>query len=294
MNFNMVVQSIKKNLIHFFVIVISLIITSCASPKNKSLAKIKGYELVWSDEFNENGSPNKNNWNYETGFIRNKEAQWYQKENAVCKDGYLIIEAKNEVRLNPQFESYNHKDYRKKRDSIRVTSSCLITKDKQSWRYGRFEIRAKIPTEIGLWPAFWTLGLQYNWPANGEIDIMEFYKGKLLANIAWEANQKWQPVWDSESYAIESFNNENWANEFHTWRMNWDENNIKLYVDNQLLNAVDLTQTINGTNKINPFHQPQYLLLNLAVGGINGGDFSKTTFPAQFIIDYVRVYKKKV
>lgn len=290
----MTLNKTVRTILSFFGILISLSLLGFISNKNIILNTKNGYQLVWSDEFNTNGLPNQSNWNYETGFVRNEEAQWYQKENAVCKDGFLIIEAKKELKSNRDFESYSHKNYKKNRDSIRITSSCLMTKEKQSWKYGRFEIRAKIPTEMGLWPAFWTLGLEPNWPANGEIDIMEFYKGKVLANIAWESNQKWKPVWDSESFALEHFKNDNWENEFHIWRMDWDKKAIKLYVDNQLLNEVDLNQTYNGTNKMNPFHQPQYILLNLAVGGVNGGDFSKTKFPVQFVIDYIRVYQKDI
>ncbi|WP_308991136.1 glycoside hydrolase family 16 protein [Mariniflexile litorale] len=281
-----------KSVFYSVSVFVLFFLKSCSGSKSNT-TQVKGYQLIWNDEFNVDGLPNKNNWNYETGFVRNEEAQWYQKENAVCKDGFLIIEVKKETKPNPDFISKSTADWRKNRDSIYLTSSCLITKDKQEWKYGRFEIKAKIPVEMGLWPAFWTLGVEHNWPANGEIDIMEFYKGKILANIAWEGDKKWKPVWDSKTYLLESFNNNNWANEFHIWRMDWDEKAIKLYVDNQLLNEVDLSNTFNGTNKnINPFHQSHYLLLNLAVGGMNGGDFLNTNFPAPFIIDYVRVYKK--
>lgn len=267
---------------------------SCVSTRNDTTVENTKYRLVWSDEFDIDGKPNENNWDYEIGFQRNEEAQWYQKENAYCKNGNLVIEAKKESKVNPDFIGYDNKDYRKNRDSITVTSSCLITKGKQSWKYGRFEMRAKIPVEIGLWPAFWTLGLEHNWPANGEIDIMEFYKGKLLANVAWESKTKWEPVWESKTFPLESFKGKKWADKFHVWRMDWDEKSIQLYVDGQLLNEVSLEQTVNGTNKnINPFHEPQYILLNLAVGGINGGDYSKTTFPVKYIIDYLRVYQKE-
>lgn len=253
---------------------------------------IDNYDLVWSDEFNSDGSPNKDHWNYEHGFVRNQEIQWYQKENAYCKDGYLIIEAREEFKINPYFESFEHSDWKKNRDSTKITSSCLITKGKHSWQYGKFEMRAKIPVDKGIWPAFWTLGIHGNWPANGEIDIMEYYQGKILANIAWESKKKWTPVWDSETVELKKFK-EDWSDEFHLWRMDWDVNSIKLFVDNQLINEVDLTTTYNGTNNKNPFHQPHYLLLNLAVGGINGGEITPESLPAEFVIDYIRVYQKK-
>ncbi len=250
------------------------------------------YKLVWADEFNTNGTPNKKNWNYEEGFVRNNENQWYQKENAYCQNGFLVIEAKKEARLNPDFVSYNHKDWRKNRDSIKVTSSCLITRGKHSWQYGRFEMRAKIPVEKGMWPAFWTLGIKGNWPANGEIDIMEYYTGKILANAAWISN-KGTTVWDSKTIPLTDFEKK-WPNEFHIWRLDWDAHSIKLYVDNQLLNETDLKETINNSNQsILPFQQPHYLLINLAVGGMNGGEFTTASLPSKYIIDYIRVYQKK-
>lgn len=277
--------------IRFLTCFILLIISySCASKKVKT-PKISRYNLVWSDEFNIDGSPSETNWNYEIGFVRNEEEQWYQKENAICKDGYLTIQAKKQSEKNPYFKSASDNNWRHNRDSIKITSSCLITKDKHSWQYGRFEMRAKIPTGKGIWPAFWTLGLSERWPANGEIDIMEYYKGDILANIAWESDRRGTPVWDSKKLALTTFNDKSWANKFHIWRMDWDENSIKLFVDNQLINEVDLTTTYNGTNNKNPFHQPHYLLINLAVGGMNGGEIAPESLPAEYIIDYIRVYQ---
>lgn len=274
------------------VAVVVLVLLSRFILKNPKIPIYKGYKLVWSDEFNVNGAPDEKNWNYETGFVRNLEDQWYQKENAYCKDGFLIIQAKKENRANPNFISKNHRDWTKKRDSIKVSSSCLITRGKHSWQYGRFEMRAKIPVGKGMWPAFWTLGVQGNWPANGEIDIMEYYMGKILANVAWKS-KKPDTEWNSETVLLSQFKDDSWADKFHLWRMDWDAQSIKLYVDNQLLNETDLKETINSINqKIVPFQQPHYLLLNLAVGGDNGGHFTDASFPSKYIIDYVRVYQK--
>lgn len=252
----------------------------------------KEYKLVWSDEFSKNGVPNEKNWNYETGFVRNQEYQWYQKENAYCKDGFLIIEARKENRANPNFISKNHHDWKKQRDSIKVTSSCLITQGKHSWQYGRFEMRAKIPVKNGMWPAFWTLGIEGNWPANGEIDIMEYYTGKILANAAWKSNQP-NVAWDSQTVKLSDFKDTSWADKFHIWRMDWDADWIRLYVDDQLLNEISVKDANqNEDKKILPFQQPHYLLVNLAVGGINGGELTSDSFPSKYIIDYIRVYQK--
>jgi beta-glucanase (GH16 family) len=121
------------------------------------------YTLVWADEFNKDGAPDSANWNYEKGFVRNEEDQWYQPENAYCKDGYLIIEAKREQKPNPNYVEGSD-DWRKNRSQINYTSSCLITRNKHAWQYGRFEMRAKIDVSNGMWPAWWTLGVTKSWP----------------------------------------------------------------------------------------------------------------------------------
>jgi beta-glucanase (GH16 family) len=244
--------------------------------------KRSGYKLVWADEFNNNGAPDSLNWTYEKGFVRNEEAQWYQPENAICKDGHLIIEAKKVNLPNPNFIE-GSKDWRRNRSQINYTSACLISRGLQSWQYGRFEMRARIDISNGLWPAWWTLGVNKPWPANGEIDIMEYYRGKLLANIACLGNNK-KTEWFSTTKPTDSLGGKKWASQFHVWRMDWTETYIALYVDS-------LTNK-DGSN-FNPFKQPHYMLLNLAIGGANGGDPATTEFPRRFEIDYVRVYQQQ-
>ncbi|MGO4771282.1 family 16 glycosylhydrolase [Flavobacterium sp. W22_SRS_FK3] len=276
----------------FLVLGVAALLYSFVSFKEKPHKK-EVFQLVWSDEFNVNGIPDEKNWNYEMGFVRNQEAQWYQKENAYCKNGFLIIEARNESRANPNFISKPHKDWAKRRDSIKVTSSCLITRGKHSWQYGRFEMRAKIPVGKGMWPAFWTLGIEGNWPANGEIDIMEYYTGKILANACWKSDES-KTVWDSSTKMLSDFKDKAWAEKFHIWRMDWDAKWIRLYVDDQLLNEISVAESIKyKSQKIKPFQQPHYVLINLAVGGMNGGEFKTYNLPSQYIIDYIRVYQKK-
>jgi len=250
------------------------------------------YKLVWADEFNKAGAPDSLNWTYEKGFVRNEEAQWYQPENAFCKNGYLVIEAKKENKPNPNFVEGSN-DWRKNRLQINYSSACLITRGLQSWQYGRFEMKARIDISKGLWPAWWTLGVTGRWPANGEIDIMEYYSGKLLANIAC-LNADKRPQWFSKIKSTDSLGGKKWAAQFHVWRMDWTAEYIGLYVDDQLLNKVALDSMVNkdGSN-FNPFKQPHYMLLNLAIGGDNGGNPATTEFPVRFEIDYVRVYQKK-
>lgn len=234
------------------------------------------YQLVWADEFNNNGAPDAANWDFEQGFVRNEELQWYQKENAVCRNGLLIIEGRKE-----------------KRPNIAYTSACVITKGKHSWQYGRFEMRGKIDISSGIWPAWWTLGIDKHWPANGEIDIMEYYRGRLLANIACLGKDK-RAEWYSNKFSTDSLGGAAWAAQFHIWRMDWTEDYIALYIDDHLLNKtpLNLLENKDGTG-FNPFRQPHYMLLNLAIGGVNGGDPGNTSFPRTFEIDYVRVYQKK-
>lgn len=251
------------------------------------------YRLVWADEFEKAGRPDPANWVFEEGFVRNQELQWYQQPNAFCENGLLIIEGRKERRPNPTYVK-GSKDWKKGRETIEYTSACVTTQGKHSWKFGRFEIRAKIKSSAGLWPAIWTLGVEGQWPNNGEVDIMECYKGQILANACWGTAKDWTAKWDDSKKPISSFNDPKWDEKFHIWRMDWDEKEIKLYVDDLLLNTVDLTKTLNVKKGVpkNPFHQPHYLLLNLAIGGHAAGDPKGTVFPTRYEIDYVRVYQK--
>lgn len=251
------------------------------------------YHLVWADEFEKDGTPDAKNWTNELGFVRNKELQWYQPQNAFCKDGQLIIEGRREQKPNPNFKqgSGNWKENRKQ---IEYTSASLTTKGLHSWQYGRFEVKARIKTENGLWPAIWFVGIKGEWPSNGEIDLMEYYNGNILANACWGTKTQWQAKWDSSKKPVASFKDPAWDDKFHTWRMDWDKDSIKLYIDDILLNTIDVTQTINPTDRgpKNPFRQAHQMLLNLAIGGQAGGDPSKTAFPTKYEIEYVRIYQK--
>jgi len=251
----------------------------------------EGYKLVWSDEFEKDGMPDAKNWTYENGFVRNEELQWYQPENAFCKKGLLIIEARTEYKPNLLYEEGSN-NWRKNRQNIEYTSACLITKSLQSFQYGRFEMKARIDISSGLWPAFWTLGEHGRWPANGEIDIMEYYRGKLLANIAsLGADNK--PKWFSQTKSTAELGGQQWASKFHLWRMDWNSEAISLYVDDVLLNRTSLAQLENEDGSgVNPFRQKHYILLDLAMGGLNGGDLNDTRFPNRMEVDYVRVYQK--
>jgi beta-glucanase (GH16 family) len=271
-----------------------IIIAACQSAKKGQQVPrdVDGYKLVWADEFNNNGSPDSSNWGYERGFVRNEELQWYQPENAQCRNGLLVIEARKEEKPNPNFIT-GSSEWRSNRPQINYTSSCILTRGKKVWQYGRFELRARISIDKGMWPAWWTLGVEKRWPANGEIDIMEYYKGKLLANIACIGTDR-KAEWYSNRFSTDSLGGNKWAGEFHVWRMDWTEEFIALYLDDQLLNKTSLDLLVNKDGSgFNPFKQPHYMLINLAMGGMNGGDVSATSFPQLLEVDYVRVYQRK-
>ncbi|HEX8528665.1 MAG TPA: glycoside hydrolase family 16 protein [Cytophagales bacterium] len=254
-------------------------------------AEAPALKLVWADEFDRDGPPDPAKWTFERGFVRNEELQYYQPGNAFCANGHLVIEARRDSVKNPAYDPASP-DWRRNRPYARYTAASLTTQGLHQWQYGRFEMRARIDTRPGMWPAFWTLGVAGEWPASGEIDIMEYYRGDLLANAAWGTRQRYEPKWSTTKKPITSFGDPQWSRKFHVWRMDWDRQFIKLYVDNQLLNAVALDTTVNGDAAgKNPFRQPHYLLLSLAVGGTNGGDPAQTPFPARLEVDYIRVYQ---
>lgn len=254
------------------------------------------WKLAWSDEFDIDGALNNEIWNFEEGFVRNNEAQWYQPNNAFCKGGKLIIEARREKTKNPRYQP-GSQDWQKNREYAEYTSSSVNTAGKREFLYGRFEICAKIDTLLGLWPAIWTLGIQGEWPRNGEIDIMECYPiggvPHLLANVATGTQKQYVAKWNSKTLPVKYFTEKdsNWIHKFHVWRMDWDEDTIHIYLDDILLHVVQ-TELMKNPDGSQPFRQPHYLLLNMAIGGNNGGNPSATHFPQRYEIDYVRVYQK--
>lgn len=256
-------------------------------------ADAEGYVLVWGDEFNYTGVPDPAKWTYEHGFVRNRELQWYQPQNAYVENGVMRITGKRERVANPKYQEGSD-NWQLNREYAEYTSSCVVTTGLHEWLYGRFEVRAKIPAVKGSWPAIWFLGdkTKRPWPLCGEIDLMEYYRRNdvptLLANACWGRQQ-----WDSSYWKVSDFVAEDpdWETKFHIWRMDWTEDYIRLYVDDKLLNEIELSKTFNPDG-LNPFREPQHLLLNLAIGR-PGESPDETPFPIYYDIDYVRVYQKK-
>lgn len=266
--------------------------------------------LVWSDEFNTAGPLNAADWNFEHGFVRNYELQWYQEDNAICRDGCLIITARHEQVKNPNYVKVDNSDpnrprrrrpdWRQQREYAEYTSASVNTRGKREFLYGTLEVRARIPVLEGAWPAIWTLGSQWHCPSCGEIDVMEYYRindvPHILANAAW-GNDNNQAVWNSKAIPFTHFTDRDpdWAQKFHVWRMEWHPEYLRIYLDDELLNDIELSKTVNGTygEGKNPFHTPQYFLLNLAIGGQHGGEPAPEKYPLRYEIDYIRFYQDK-
>jgi len=292
----------KRTISVFAIFIISsslLILAQKADPFKPDFSSppnVPGMSLVWNDEFNDDGKPHPSSWRYEIGYIRNRELQWYQTENAWFENGILIIEARREKIRNP-FYIAGSSDWKKAREYTEYTSSSIQTMGLHEWLFGRFEIRARIDTACGSWPAIWTLGISGGWPSGGEIDIMEFYRIKgvptILANFAWGTGKRGVAKWDDLKKPLSDFTakDPDWVKKFHVWRMDWDRESIRIFLDNQLLNSIRISDTVNPDG-FNPFLQPHYILLNLAIGA-NGGDPSGSKFPIRFEADWIRVYQKE-
>lgn len=274
------------------ILLLALAIISFGTMEGRAQDDSTGAALVWQDEFEEDGRPDTTKWRYETGFVRNREMQWYQPENARVRDGNLVIEARREQVPNPNYDP-DSDHWREERRTARYTSASLTARDAFAVQYGRVEVRARIEAEPGLWPAIWTVGLRHGWPEGGEIDLMEYYDDSILANVCW-ADPEGDPAWDTVqkpmSWVRVQTGQEDWASKFHVWRMEWTPETIRLYVDDVLLNEYDVSRATTEEG-FNPFRQPHLLKLNLAIGGEQGGDPSDTEFPARYRIDYVRVYQ---
>lgn len=276
--------------------IVSFCQTVSAYKPDSIVAAMPGYALAWHDEFNIDGRPASANWNYETGFVRNEELQWYDSNNVACVNGLLVIEGRKHQVPNPHYIE-NSKDWRKARPYAAYTSACITTKGLRQFGYGRFEIRARFDTAMGAWPAIWTLGTQGEWPANGEVDIMEFYRVNgiptILGNVAWGTAQRYKGKWNTQRVPLNNFlkADADWSKKFHIWRMDWNKDSIIISIDGLVINTTQLSQTINA-DSTNPFiNKPMYFLLNLALGQ-NGGDPANANFPIKYEVDYVRYWKK--
>lgn len=252
------------------------------------------WKLVWQDEFDGSGAPNPDKWTYEEGYIRNREAQLYTRrpENARVENGLLVLEARKERIPNPGYEAGNP-SWQKSREFSEYTSAGVRTLGKQTWKYGRFEVRAKLPTGRGTWPAIWMLGencREVRWPKCGEIDIMEnvgFDPSVIHANIHTAAYNHVKKTNKGAKVAVDR----PWET-FHTYAVEWTPDKMDFYVDDKKYCTYVNEKT--GPD-VWPYDQPFYLILNVAIGGSWGGQkgIDHAIFPQRMEVDYVRVYEGK-
>jgi beta-glucanase (GH16 family) len=296
--------TIKKLFVPLFAMIAVVVFTQCVDvklanqknsyhrhdeykPKDESLTSKIGYsaplpktgwELVWNDEF-ETPDLDTTAWNYEVNGDGggNNELQFYTdfKTNVWQNDGLLYLKAVQ--------ENYKGKTY---------TSGRVNTRYKQDYTYGRFDIRAKVPTQQGIWPAIWMLPTDYeygSWPRSGEIDIMESIGnhpktvyGTLHYGPQWPNNKN-----TGKSIELEK----DLADEFHVYSVEWDSLEIKWFLDDVLFS----TKTRKDLDPHPwPFDKNFHIILNLAIGGQwPGNPDQSTVFPKYMYVDYVRVYKKE-
>jgi beta-glucanase (GH16 family) len=238
------------------------------------------WELVWEDRFEKDGYPDETIWDYEEGYIRNNEAQYYtrkRKENARVENGNLIIEAR--------------KDHWEGKE---ITSASLHTYGKKHMTYGKIEVRAKIPVGRGTWPAIWMLGTSIRegmgWPGCGEIDIMEnvgFDPERIHGNVHTEKYN--HVLGTNKGNSIEA---DKPYEKYHVYRLEWFPDRMDFYVDETRYFTFTNEHTGHATW---PFDKPHYLIINLAIGGGWGGQqgIDESIFPQKYCIDYVKVYKQK-
>jgi len=250
------------------------------------------WKLIWSDEFNYNGLPDKTKWDYEEGFVRNNEMQYYtrdRKKNARVENGMLVIEGHKETLPNPKHKPGSN-SWSQKRANLQYTAASLITRNKETWRYGRIEVRAKLPQGKGVWPAIWTLGSdrkKYPWPNCGEIDIME-YIGRLPNTVHGTVHYQLDGKHKSNGSKI---NTDAPYADFHIYAIEWNHDKIDFFFDDQKYHTFQIDDA--GEDNNNSFRRPHYLLINLALGGSWGQEIDDSILPQKYLIDYVRIYKQK-
>jgi len=255
---------------------ISMMFANCKQATTKS--------LVWSDEFEYNGTPDSTKWNYDLGDgcpnvcgWGNNEAEYYTKDlkNVRVENGMLIIEAHK--------DSLGGKAY---------TSTRMVSKGKGDWLYGRIEVKAKLPKGKGTWPAIWMLSTDWKyggWPESGEIDIMEhvgYDPGVVHGTIHTKAyNHIIGTQKEGKLTVVDCMD------AFHVYSIDWSENKMDFYIDDSVYHSVtrDPKDDFNGW----PFDQRFHLILNQAVGGNWGGKegIDDSIWPQRMEIDYVRVYQ---
>jgi beta-glucanase (GH16 family) len=253
-----------------------------AAPSAAALAVPAGYHLVWADEFERDGLPDPAKWAYDTGMNKagwhNRELQYYsgpRAENTRVQGGRLVITARKEsLSAAPDWGGQ------------RYTSTRLITQGKGEWTYGFFEVRAKLPCGKGTWPAIWMLNSDLVWPAGGELDIMEHIgrePGRVFSSVHTAAGHGGNPAGGGRQVPDA-------CTAFHDYQMHWTADTVRFGIDGVM--HFEYKNLRTGPDRW-PFDKPQFLILNIAVGGDLGGAVDDTAFPVSMEIDHVRVYRAR-
>ncbi len=247
-----------------------------------NFAEKNNMKLIWSDEF-DGDTLNTNKWGYIIGDgcpslcgWGNQELEYYRKNNISQKDGILTITAKK--------ETFNNRKY---------TSGRITTSGKFSTKYGRIDVKARLPKGKGVWPAIWMLGdniKSIGWPGCGEIDIMEL-RGSRPNTVCGTIHFKNKSLrHEFPKSGCNTLENKIYNDGFHVFSLLWDEEKLIWLVDDKEFNRA-VYRDLNLADGSNPFQNSFYILLNLAIGGMyDGNPDSTTVFPQVMEVDYVRVY----
>ena len=239
------------------------------------------WNLVWSDEFEGEGVPDSSKWTYAVGGHGwgNKEKQFYtaaRPENANQQAGKLHVTARK--------ESWEGMDY---------TSARIISRGLGDFKYGRFEIRAKVPAARGTWAAIWMMPSDWQfsdggWPDIGEIDIME-HVGHDSGTVHASAHSR-DYQWQKGTQKTGILKVPTATAEFHTYVLEWSEERLAAYVDDEMY--FEYLNEGAGEGKW-PYSKPFYLIMNVAVGGewVNDHGIDDDAMPQAMEVDYVRVYQ---
>ena len=241
------------------------------------------WKLVWSDEF-DGKSLDFSKWEIEVNAFGggNQELQIYtdRSENVRVENGFLIIEAHRQKTGIAGTE----RDY---------SSGRIRSKRRGDWKYGRFEARMKLPSGQGLWPAFWMLPSDEKygtWAASGEVDIMEF-KGQQVDTLWGTLHHGGSWPRNKHTGITKRFEGIDFTKDFHVFGVEWETGEFRWLLDGKVWQVQKEWATENGDHP-QPFDQPFHILFNLAVGGEFVGPVAEQTeFPAQMLIDWVKVYQ---
>jgi beta-glucanase (GH16 family) len=240
------------------------------------------WELVWSDEFSDQGLPDTSKWTTEVGYLRNLEKQYYtgnRSENVRKEGGNLILECRKDNFKIPDA------------GNALYSSVSITTQGHQAWLYGRYEIRAKMPQGRGIWASVWLLGASDSsgspWPVCGEIDIAE-HVGKEAENIYATVHFQENGKHRKEAFLISE---PNIHDDFHVYVAEWGPDRIDFFCDGKKYGSFPVLHA--GAAGANPFHHPFNLMISLALGGSWGGGIDEAILPQKMLVDYVRVYQKQ-